>query len=88
MELVEIIGIIAGVFTTIAVFPKIIKALRTREVNDVSPYMFIILCLGVGFWTIYGIMKEDWPIIATNGISFILNSVMLYIVLKSRKKIV
>ncbi|WP_178989354.1 SemiSWEET family sugar transporter [Winogradskyella schleiferi] len=80
MDLEGIIGIAAGVFTTIAVLPQIYKAITTKKVKDVSPYMFVILCLGVGLWTVYGILKNDWPIIITNGISFIFNSIMLYIV--------
>ncbi|WP_299392115.1 SemiSWEET transporter [uncultured Gelidibacter sp.] len=86
MTLEEIIGIVAGVLTTVAVLPQIIKAIKTREVEDVSPYMYIILCGGVGLWTVYGVFKMDWPIIVTNGISFILNGIMLYIVLRSWKK--
>lgn len=86
MELEEIIGIVAGVLTTVAVLPQIIKAVRTKAVKDVSPYMFIILCCGVGLWTVYGIFKMDWPIIVTNGVSFILNAIMLYIVVGSSKK--
>lgn len=87
MELEEVIGIIAGVLTTLAVLPQIIKAVKTGKVKDVSPYMFLILCLGVGLWTVYGIMKIDWPIIVTNGISFVLNGTMLYIVIGSSKKL-
>ena len=85
MTFEEIIGILAGVFTTIAVLPQIIKALKTKKVKDVSPFMYIILCIGVGLWTIYGFIKNDWPIILTNGISFILNGVMLTIVLTQTK---
>ena len=86
MNTEEIIGILAGVFTTIAVLPQIVKALKTRSVEDVNPYMFVILCVGVGLWTIYGILKKDWPIIITNGISFILNSIMLYLVVFTSSK--
>ena len=86
MNTEEIIGGLAGVFTTIAVLPQIVKALKTRSVKDVNPYMFVILCLGVGLWTVYGILKNDWPIIITNGISFFLNSIMLYLVLSAAKK--
>lgn len=80
MNLEELIGIFAGIFTTIAVLPQIHKAVNTKKIDDVSPSMFVILCLGVGLWTIYGILKMDWPIIITNGISFILNGIMLKIV--------
>ncbi|MFB9056596.1 SemiSWEET family sugar transporter [Mariniflexile ostreae] len=84
MALVDTIGVLAGIFTTVAVLPQIIKALKTKKVADVSPFMFLILCLGVGLWTVYGVLKKDWPIIITNGISFIFNGVMLYICITSQ----
>lgn len=84
MDLDAVIGTAAGIFTTIGVLPQIIKALRTRKVRDVSPYMFIILCVGVGLWTVYGFRKMDWPIILTNGISFILNLAMLIILITQK----
>ena len=40
MQEEEIIGIVAGVLTTFAVLPQIVRAVKTREVKDVSPYMF------------------------------------------------
>lgn len=86
MKLIEIIGILAGIFTTLGVLPQIIKAIKTREVKDVSPYMFMILCIGVGLWTVYGILKMDWPIILTNGISLILNAIMLFILIAAKNK--
>lgn len=84
MGIIEIIGIFAGFFTTIAVIPQIYKALKTRRVNDLSPVFFTILLLGVGLWTVYGIMKVDWPIIITNGICFILNATMLGIYINGK----
>jgi len=85
MTLDNLIGIVAGILTTIGVLPQIIKAIRTKKVEDVSPSMFVLLCLGVGLWTVYGIMKNDWPIIITNSISFTLNGMMLYIILTQTK---
>lgn len=86
MKMEEVIGILAGIFTTMAVLPQIVKAVKTRNVEDVSKRMFVILCLGVGLWMVYGIMKTDWPIIITNGVSFLLNGIMLYVVLTSSDK--
>ena len=76
-----LIGIFAGIFTTIAVVPQIIKSLKTKKTVDVSPLMFSILILGVGLWVVYGILKMDYPIIITNGISFILNLSMLILMI-------
>lgn len=81
MEIVEILGFVAGTCTTVAVIPQIIKSWRTKKVMDVSPVMFSILILGVGLWVVYGVIKEDLPIIITNGISFLLNLSMLALML-------
>jgi len=81
----EIIGSLAGIFTTIAAVPQIIKALKAKKVNGVSPIMFKILILGVYLWTTYGILKSDIPIIVINGISVILNTIMLLLIIKCRK---
>lgn len=84
MEFKEVIGLLAGVFTTIAAVPQIIKAWNTKEVKDVSPWMFVVLILGVGLWTVYGVILQDYPIILTNGISTFLNATMLVLILKYR----
>lgn len=80
----ELIGTLAGIFTTVAAIPQIFKAWKTKKVDDVSPKMFLVLTLGVALWTVYGILKADAPIIITNGISTILNSTMLFLILKFR----
>ncbi len=84
MDLLSIIGYFAGIFTTIAVIPQIYKAIKTKKVDDISPIFFTILLLGVGLWTVYGVLKEDGPIIVTNGISFILNAIMLGIYINNK----
>ncbi|SEB49600.1 MtN3 and saliva related transmembrane protein [Maribacter dokdonensis] len=81
----EIIGIFAGIFTTIAAVPQIYRAWKTKKVDDVSPIMFFVLILGVLLWTVYGVMKQDAPIIITNGISTLLNITMFILIFKYRK---
>lgn len=86
MEIEPILGYAAGILTTLAVLPQIIKSWQTKEVMDVSPFMFSLLIIGVGLWTIYGILKNDVPIIVFNSISFLLNSSMLVLMLLYRKE--
>jgi MtN3 and saliva related transmembrane protein len=81
---VEIIGFLAGLFTTVAIIPQIIKAYRTKKVSHLSPIFFSILLIGVFLWTLYGFFKKDYPIIITNSISFILNSYMLFLYFKNK----
>lgn len=80
----EILGLIAGAFTTAAVTPQIWKAWKTREVDDVSVGMYLVLITGLALWLIYGIIKSDIPIIATNGAALLLNLFMLYLIFRYR----
>lgn len=80
------IGFIAGILTTVAVLPQLIKSWKTKKVMDISPFMFVLLLGGVGLWVVYGIIKNDYPIILTNGISFLLNLSMLLIMLLYKSK--
>ena len=86
METITVIGIVAGICTTIAVVPQIVRTWKTKKVMDVSISMFIVLIVGVALWTLYGILKKDIPIIITNGISVLLNLIMLYFIIAFSKK--
>lgn len=81
----EILGLAAGVFTTAAVVPQIWKAWKTKEVDDVSLKMYLVLITGLSLWLIYGILKTDIPIIATNGTALLLNLFMVYLILRYKE---
>ncbi|WP_034918630.1 SemiSWEET family sugar transporter [Gillisia sp. CAL575] len=80
------LGLAAGICTTVSVVPQIKKAWKTKKVEDVSPGMFNILIIAVFLWVVYGITQKDMPIIATNGVSLALNGLMLFLMLRYRKK--
>lgn len=77
MKLVDLIGTVAGILTSISMIPQLIKVLKEKKVENVSLLMLIILLVGVCLWVVYGIMKEEWPIILSNGFSVIVNSLLL-----------
>lgn len=77
MDIKLIVGVAAGCLTAIASTPQIIKTLKTKDVSNVSPFMFLILAAGNGLWCWYGIMLEDWPIILTNAFSLAMDIFML-----------
>lgn len=81
-----IIGITAGCLTATASIPQIIKILQTKEVEHISPFMFIILALGNATWAYYGILLKDLPIIVTNSFSFSMAITMLCLKLIYGKK--
>ena len=69
----RIIGFVAGIFTSTSMLPQFIKILKDKKADDISVPMLLILLTGVCLWIYYGILKDDWPIIITNGFSLLLN---------------
>jgi len=82
LERTEIIGLIAGLLTTAAFIPQVIKTWQTKSAKDLSLVMFLLYCLGVLLWSIYGFMIDEFPVILWNIITLALASVILYFKLK------
>ncbi|WP_218840070.1 SemiSWEET family sugar transporter [Pedobacter xixiisoli] len=62
-----IIGIAAGTLTAISAVPQIFKVLKTKKVDHVSPFMFVILAFGNATWIWYGTILQDLSIIISNA---------------------
>jgi len=86
MNYIDIIGLFAGACVTISTIPQILKVWKTKKVKQISLKMFGTLTFGIAVWVIYGILKNDLPIIITNSISLILNLTMVYFILYFEKE--
>lgn len=86
MDWIAALGVVAGICTTISVVPQIVKAFKTKEVEDVSIGMFSILIIGLLLWSFYGIIKKDIPVMVMNGIAFTLNLFMMFLIFRYRKR--
>jgi MtN3 and saliva related transmembrane protein len=82
MDLTEAVGMAAGVLTTLAYLPQVIKAWRTRSTGDVSLIMFLALVTGIALWALYGFLKGDLPVILANVSALCLTSTVLYLKLR------
>ena len=85
-EFETIIGFTAGILTSISMIPQLIKVLWKKEVADLSWLMICVLLAGVSLWVYYGILKNEWPIILSNGLSVIINLTLLICVFCYQKK--
>lgn len=72
MTLIDLIGSLAGTFTTIAFIPQVIKTWRSGSAEDISLSMFLLFTSGVVLWLVYGIALGAWPIIIANTITLLL----------------
>jgi len=79
-----VLGIVAGIFTSISLLPQLIKILKEKRVEDLSVTMFVTLMIGLCLWIGYGIIKKDMPIVVTNAFSVALN--LFILVLRNKYK--
>lgn len=79
----DLVGSAAGTLTTIAFIPQVVKAWRTRSVEDLSLWMLLAFTTGVALWTLYGVVTHAMPLIVTNGVTFFLALALLVMKLQS-----
>ncbi|MEJ1932034.1 SemiSWEET transporter [Nostoc sp. NIES-2111] len=84
MDFLTILGIVAGTLTTIAFLPQVWQTWKTKSAKDVSFIMLIAFMSGLVLWLIYGIILNALPIILANGITLVLNFIILWLKIKYR----
>ncbi len=75
--LVESIGIIAAILTTVGFVPQVYKTLITKDVKSISLSMYIVLFVGIIFWLAYGILIDRFAIKMANMVSALLIGTMI-----------
>jgi len=77
-----LIGLIAGLLTSIAALPQVVKTWRSRHARDLSIWQPLLLSLGVALWLIYGMLIGDTPLILANITPLICNLLLTVMKLK------
>ena len=73
----DVLGYLAGILTTLAYLPQVIKILRHKGTKDISLGMYVMLCTGIACWMLYGIGLGSWPIILANMVTLALAGIIL-----------
>lgn len=73
----DVIGYAAAILTTAAFVPQALKSWNSRDLSGISLSMYSLFTLGVGFWLLYGIALQSWPIILANSITLTLAGLVL-----------
>jgi len=84
MDSYILLGLFAGLLTTIGFLPQIVKGFKSKRMDDVSLFMPILLGAGMALWLGYGLVLNDLPIILWNAAGLALN--LIIVVLKIRYK--
>ncbi len=64
-----ILGYIAGILTTTANIPQLIKIYELREAKDISTLTYSLLAMGFILWIIYASYVDDLPLLLANVFS-------------------
>ncbi|OYQ37348.1 hypothetical protein CHU92_08410 [Flavobacterium cyanobacteriorum] len=83
MNLIEILGLGAAVLTTAANIPQTIKVIRTRSTKSLSWATYAMLFTGMALWTVYGVLRDDIPVILANIVAGTLCGIILFMKLYS-----
>ena len=78
----EWVGYLAGLCTTLAFAPQVVKTLRRRSAADISTGMYVLMCTGTVLWLVHGIDIGSWPVIAANAVTLGLVGAMLVMALR------
>lgn len=82
-SLVDLLGYVAGLLTTVAYLPQVLQVWRTGSTRDISLQTYLVLVAGVGLWCVYGIVVGELPIMLANGLTLLLAGTILVLKLKN-----
>ena len=84
-QFIEVVGMVAAVFTTGAFFPQAIKTIRSGETAGLSLAMYLMLVTGVALWLAYGLLIGSLPMILANAIVLVPQAMILGLMLGRRR---
>lgn len=82
----NIIGFLAAFCTTAAFVPQAIKVYKTKKTDDISSGMFLLMCVGVALWDVYGFIISSIPVIIANSITLLLAVYIFVMKIRIEKK--
>lgn len=82
----NLLGIIAGVLTSVSMIPQLVKVIREKNVEDISLLMLLVLISGLSLWVWYGFVKDELPIILSNSFAVLVNISLLVCYIIYHKK--
>lgn len=82
MTLIDTIGALGAVLTTVCWLPQAMQIVRERDTRAISLPATAGFSVGIFLWLVYGAALADWPLIASSAITLALMLVILGLKLK------
>lgn len=71
------VGTIAGILTTCAFIPQVVKVVKEKDTSSISLLMYCVQVTGVCLWIIHGRMIKDAALMFANSFTLLLSSIIL-----------
>ncbi len=83
----EALGYIGGTCIAFSFLPQTLRILKSRDVKGLSLPTYIIYCIGIASWILYGIYLKSVQVILFNAISlFFAGAILTLIILNKKNK--
>ena len=83
---VTILGLTAGLCTSLSFVPQVLKAWRERDTAAISKRMYLVTVTAFTLWSVYGFMIGSWPLIVFNLLSLCLSGSILFLKLRNDRR--
>ena len=83
---IEIIGLVAAVLSTLSFVPQAVLVIRTKRTAGISLAMYSMFTIGLSAWLVYGILLMAWPLIIANSITLVLAIIIWWTTFINRRK--
>lgn len=75
--MIQVLGFIAGIFTSVAFIPQVYKAYSSKKVNDLAWGLAVMYWVGIFLWLLYGMLLKDVTLVFANSVSLILSTLLI-----------
>lgn len=80
--LIELLGYLAAVLTSVAFAPQALRTLRSRDTKAISAGTYALFTAGAACWLIYGLAIGSMPVVLANAVTVVLTALILVLKLR------
>jgi MtN3 and saliva related transmembrane protein len=80
---VTILGLTAGLCTSLSFVPQVLKAWRDGDTTAISQRMYVASLIAYGLWVVHGLMIASVPVILFNVLNVLFAGIILVLKLRN-----
>ncbi len=85
IDATQIVGALAACASVASFLPQAWKIIKTRDVEGLSPFMYLLTVSAFALWMAFGLLKSEWALIIPNALCLAAAAFILAMVLLPRR---